>query len=92
MKLKFLYISGLSIALVLGYVMAETNQPKSKSTSAATLDIKPSDVSSGRSDLIMAAAYSTTCATSRGTCTLNTPKEVGAPCYCPGKGRGTVVR
>jgi hypothetical protein len=92
MKLKIMYISGLGIALVLGYVMAETTQPKSKSMSAAMLDKKPSDASSRGSDLIIAAAYSTKCATSRGTCTLDTPKEVGAYCYCPGKGKGTVVR
>jgi hypothetical protein len=92
MKLKLLYISGIGVALVLGYVMAGTNQPKSKSTSTATLDKKPSDVSGGRSDLIIAAAYSTKCATSRGICTLYTPQKLGTRCYCKGKGYGKVVR
>lgn len=93
MKLKSLYIfPGLAAVLLIGYAVAGSYQVPSESFEVKGPERTAPHSASEAASLIIAQAYSTRCATSRGTCTLPTPQEVGTRCYCDGKGTGKVVR
>lgn len=92
MKLKSLYIfSALGTALLIGYAVAGGYQMPNTPTELDVPKRTYSDSAVEAPGMILAQAYSTKCATSKGTCTLRRPQEVGTPCECNGK-RGRVVR
>jgi len=96
MKLKLLNITGLAISVLLGYAVAGSFQIPGGPAEVVAPDrdneFRTFESRSYGPSLIVAQAYSTKCATSKGTCTLEEPREVGSRCECPGKGTGRVVR
>ena len=93
MKLKSLYIfSALGAAMLIGYAVAGGYQMPNTPTELGASKPTYSDSAFRAPSLFIAQAYSTRCATSRGTCTLPRPQEVGTHCFCEGKGNGKVVR
>ena len=94
MKFKFSIILGLAVVFLLGFVLVSNYQTPEPTTAHAALADGANGPSTARKDdpsLMIAAAYSSKCATSEGTCTLDEPQKVGSRCECP-DGPGRVVR
>lgn len=86
----FAFLIGLT--LVPGYQMLEdSNQALMSTSDVESKALPPGSGDKASTGLILATAYSRTCSTPEGSCTLSRPKPVGESCSC-GEVVGTVVR
>jgi hypothetical protein len=82
---------GLGVALMLGCTVAagfETSSRYIASDERAESGTYSTRKRYDNDSMILAAAYSRKCATSKGSCTIRKPQKVGSRCQCPGKDFG----
>jgi hypothetical protein len=88
MNSKLFYAPAIAVAVLLGVIAGCHRTPDD----VVTPQQVTADPARDATGLIIATAYSTTCSTSEGTCTLDEPQKVGSRCECEGGVKGRVVR